>query len=167
MAPRSGIKFKDGVTPRLFKLHQNINTALQVGMSESMAQATKVITGRVISAHTETGRRRVAGLPPQFRPRAAWWDGRGPGRVESGRLLASARWQLTNSGRVLTGRAGFINPPSYTAKQELGDGKIPPMLAFQLGHTSFAAKFDPIMQQRVGQAIRSSVNNKFMQVRGY
>ncbi len=162
MAKSFGIRFKDNVTPRLQKIGPNVQNAINQGAIESMSRATGAIRTQVAAAHTRTGTLRASGGKPQFAPRAAWFAGRGPGRIESGRMLASARWQIRSTGDQVLGTAGFINAPSYTAKQELGDGRIPPMLAFAKGHTTMTAIFNPVMSKYAERAVRYAGQGRSM-----
>lgn len=158
-----GITHKNGVTPRLQKLAPNVRTALAGGVVESLSGATKVIRKQVEAAVTRTGLLRASGGEPQFKPRPAWYSHRGPGRVESGRMLASARWTSQERGDRVTGQAGFINPPSYTALQELGSSGahgVPAMHAYALGHTRMTATFNDIMTKRAASAVRAAELNR-------
>jgi hypothetical protein len=159
MPNSSHIKINDGTTRRLNLLRGNIAAAMESGVYEVAASAVQTIRRRVETAETTTGRLRASGGAPRFKPRPAWFLGRGPGRVESGRLLESARWTMvTGQGRV-SATAGFINGPSYTALQELGSPGargVPAMSAFALGQTKTQATFAPVMGKVVGSAIQAA-----------
>jgi hypothetical protein len=163
---RQGITYKDNVTPRLRLLPTNTYAALETGATEAVSISVKAIRKQVIGAKTKTGIRRAAGLPPLFKPRAAWFLGNGPGRVESGRMLASARWQATVTAHGISMTAGFINPPRYTALQEEGSpGQhgVPAMLAYAKGHTTMQARFVPTMNKYVERGVRYAQQGQVLQ----
>lgn len=151
--PRKSIVIRDSVSPRLMLLQGNIQIALADGVTESLSIATNKIRRRVITATTKTGKMRVAGIKPRFKVRPAWYLGNGPGRVESGKMLASARYQVNEKNGKVTGRGGFLKAPNYLELQELGNGKIEPMLAYQMGLTTFEARFPATMNRKLNSAV--------------
>ncbi len=160
-----GITYRDNVSPRLEKITPNMRTALAGGVVESLSNATSVIRKQVAAATTRTGLLRASGGAPQFSPRPAWFAHRGPGRIESGRMLASARWTSQERAGGVTGTAGFINPPRYTALQEEGSPGargVPAMRAFALGHTKMRATFSDVMTRRTASALRQAELNRIV-----
>lgn len=157
----------NNVTPNLRVLRANTRIALGNGVVRAMTTATNAMARQVIAASTDTGARRAAGYAPLFKLSAsrqsAWDRGNGPGRVESGRMLGSVGWRMRGmNGPKKTARVGFIDAPAYTTLQELGGGSgrnrraIPPMMAFSLGRTVFAARFEADMSLAQVQAIRAA-----------
>lgn len=165
MPSRNSVKWTDNVTPRLMLFPANIHAALETGATEAVSVSVKAIRAQVIAAKTKTGLRRVAGGKPFGKPRPAWFLGNGPGRVESGRLLASARWQATVTATGISLTAGFINPPSYTALQEEGSPGlrgVPAMLAYAKGHTTMTARFIPTMNKYAERGVRYAQQGQVM-----
>lgn len=154
------ITVKDNVTDRLNKLPQNIVNAMNRGVIESVELATAAMTKQVNAAVTKTGTIRASGGKPLGPVRPAWYAHRGPGRVESGRMINSIHWIATETTGGVTAQAGFINAPGYTALQEQGDGHVPPMLAYAMGHTTMQAKFPATMTKYLNSAIRAAELNR-------
>lgn len=159
------IKWNDQVTPRLQLIPGNLAAAMDRGVNEVAATAVGTIRRRVETAVTATGRLRASGGAPRFKPRPAWFLHLGPGRIESGAMLASARWQMTVQNHQVRATAGFINAPRHTALQELGStgrGAVPAMGAYALGHTKAASIFVPLMERYAGQALRAAQSGRSM-----
>lgn len=165
-----GVKIRStSVLPHLDLIRPNMRAALDNGVHEVVSKSVDRMVKTARAAHTRTGRMRVAGETPNWQVRPAWYQGRGPGREESGALIRSMRWlsESPNAGYgPVKATAGFINPPRYAAEQELGttgeviDGRpvagIPPMLAYSAGHARAAALFQPVMNRNAEMALRAA-----------